>query len=348
MKRKEALLTAMHRELDLRKGQLHDPVESIYFGGGTPSVLEIHEIKAFLEQAGASFDLAKDLEVTLEANPDDLNKEKLTGLKEIGINRLSLGIQSFFDEDLVFMNRAHDSSQAIQALEMSFQYFQNVSIDLIYGLPGMNPERWVQNMEKAFNYPIKHLSSYALTVEPRTVLHHRIETGQCLPLSEELASSHFELLVIEAEKRGFVHYEISNFGKENWFSRHNTSYWKGAHYLGIGPSAHSFLGNSRSWNVSNNARYIKSLEAGTVPSEKEVLTPTDRANEMIMTGLRTIWGVSLSDLESELNSREMARLKKRAEKYLDRDLLKIDSGHLKVGKKGLFLVDGIASDLFIV
>ena len=285
-------------------------------------------------------------EITLEANPDDLSEDYLIELSKIGINRLSIGIQSFFEEDLQLMNRAHNSAEAKKCLELATKYFDNISLDLIYGIPVMSNEKWKQNIETALSFGIPHISSYALTVETKTALNKLIQTGKIEKPKDEVAEEHFQILVKTLENNGFIHYELSNFGKENYFSKNNSAYWLGKKYIGIGPSAHSYDGISRSWNVSNNTMYLKSLDENKLPNEIEILSKTDRYNEYIMTGLRTIWGVSLDRIEQEFGNEYLDYLHEQAQKFIDDDLLSIQNKILKPTQKGKFLTDGIASDLF--
>jgi len=351
MKKKEEMVLALAKELQLRKNELQNElkfseVETIYFGGGTPSVLTVDEIRFLIDTVREQYAVAQKPEITLEANPDDLSEENLIAFAEIGINRLSIGIQSFFEEDLKLMNRAHDSAQAIKCLEIATRYFDNISLDLIYGIPGMSNERWQQNIEMALSFGIPHISSYALTVEPKTALNKLIQTGKVASPNDEVAQEHFMILVETLEANGFVHYELSNFGKENYFSRNNSAYWLGKKYIGIGPSAHSYDGYSRSWNVANNALYLKSLQTDQLPNEVEKLTLEDRYNEYIMTGLRTIWGVSLVRIEQEFGAEYLNYLKQQSQKFIVDALLFITDDILKPTLKGKFLTDGIASDLF--
>jgi oxygen-independent coproporphyrinogen-3 oxidase len=292
------------------------------------------------------YNVVENPEITLEANPDDLSESYLLELKTIGVNRLSIGIQSFFEEDLKLMNRAHNSAEAQKCLEMATRFFDNISLDLIYGIPGMTNERWQQNIETALSFGIPHISSYALTVEPKTALNKLIQTGKVASPNDEVAQEHFMILVETLEKNEFVHYELSNFGKENYFSKNNSAYWLGKKYLGIGPSAHSYDGVSRSWNIANNALYLKAIQNDELPKEFEKLTLEDRYNEYIMTGLRTIWGVSMLRIEREFGSDYLDYLKKQSQKFIDDGLLSITDDLLKPTLKGKFLTDGIASDLF--
>jgi oxygen-independent coproporphyrinogen-3 oxidase len=320
--------------------------------------LQIAEIKLLTDSVYNNYNVAKNPEITLEANPDDLSKERIIELSKSPINRLSIGIQSFFEEDLTMMNRAHNSAEAKKCLEEATKYFDNISLDLIYGIPDssqngeqakqMSNEKWKQNIETALSFGIPHISSYALTVEPKTALHKLIQTGKIAQPKDEVAEEHFQILVKMLEKNGFIHYELSNFGKENYFSKNNSAYWLGKKYIGIGPSAHSYDGISRSWNISNNTIYLKSLEENKLPCETEILSKADRYNEYIMTGLRTIWGVSLDRIENEFGTAYLEYLTNQAQKFLDDNLLSIEENVLKATKKGKFLTDGIASDLFLI
>lgn len=347
MKKKEEMVLAIAKELQLRKNDFKkEVVETIYFGGGTPSVLTTTEIQFLIDEVYGNYKIAENPEITLEANPDDLSTDRIFELSKSPINRLSIGIQSFFEDDLQMMNRAHNSAEAKKCLEEATKYFDNISLDLIYGIPGMSNERWKENIETALSFGIPHISSYALTVEPKTALNKLIQTGKIAKPSDESAQEHFAILVEILEANGFVHYELSNFGKENYFSKNNSAYWLGKKYIGVGPSAHSYDGISRSWNVSNNSIYIKSILEDKLPNEVEVLSVTDRYNEYIMTGLRTIWGVDLNRIEAEFGSEYLNYLNKQSQKFLNDGLLVIDDGVLKPSPKGKFLTDGIASDLF--
>ena len=347
MKKKEEMVLALAKEIRLRKNESGDEnVETIYFGGGTPSVLTSAEIDFLIAAVYENYTVIENPEITLEANPDDLSSERILQLSKSKINRLSIGIQSFFEDDLKMMNRAHNATEAQRCLTEATKYFDNISIDLIYGVPGMSNEKWKQNIDIALSFGIPHISSYALTVEPKTALKKLIQTGKVAEPNDEVAQEHFMLLVEQLESKGFIHYELSNFGKENYFSKNNSAYWLGKKYIGIGPSAHSYDGITRSWNKANNPLYIKSILADRLPNEMEVLTTTDRYNEYIMTGLRTIWGISLERIESDFGSVYVTYLMKQAQKFVQDELLFIENGVLKPTKKGKFLTDGIASDLF--
>jgi oxygen-independent coproporphyrinogen III oxidase len=341
------MVLAIVKEIKMRKNEFeNDVVETIYFGGGTPSILEVSLITFLINEIYKHYKVSENPEITIEANPDDLTESRIIELSNNRINRLSIGIQSFFEDDLLMMNRAHNSEEAKKCLAMATQYFDNISIDLIYGIPNMSNQKWKQNIETALSFGIKHISSYALTVEPKTALKKLIESGKIASPKEEIAAEHFEILVETLEKNGFIHYELSNFGKENYFSKNNSSYWLGKKYIGIGPSAHSYNGENRSWNISNNALYLKSISENILPSETEILTQTDRYNEYIMTGLRTIWGVSLTKIENEFGEKYFTYLNQQSKRFLKDDLLFIENNILKPTKKGKFLCDGIASDLF--
>ena len=349
MKKKGEMVLALAKEIQMRTSEFKDEVvETIYFGGGTPSRLQIADLKLQIDTIYENYIVVQNPEITLEANPDDLSENYLIELSKIGINRLSIGIQSFFEDDLTMMNRAHNSAEAIECLKEATKYFDNISLDLIYGIPGMSNEKWKQNIETSLSFGIPHISSYALTVEPKTALSKLIQIGKIAKPKDKVAEAHFQILVETLEKNGFIHYELSNFGKENFFSKNNSAYWLGKKYIGIGPSAHSYDGVSRSWNVSNNSMYLKSLVENKLPNEIEILSITDRYNEYVMTGLRTIWGVSLDRIEEEFGNSYLKYLQKQSQKFLDDDLLFIEKNILKTTSKGKFLTDGIASDLFLV
>lgn len=357
MKKKDEMVLALVKELIMRAGEFkNEIVETIYFGGGTPSVLDISELKLLIDTVYQNYNVAENPEITLEANPDDLTTASVRAQSRtlfknyisIGINRLSIGIQSFFDDDLKLMNRAHNAEEALTTLIKATKHFDNISVDLIYGIPGLSNKRWKQNIEAVLSLGIPHISSYALTVEPKTALKKLIQTGKIAEPNDEVAQEQFVILVETLQAKGFIHYELSNFGKENYFSKNNSSYWLGKKYLGIGPSAHSYNGVSRSWNVANNSLYLKSIQENQLPNEIEVLSINDRYNEYIMTGLRTIWGVDLNRIESEFGMKTLTYLRKQAQKFLDDGLLSIDNHILKTTPKGKFLTDGIASDLFLL
>ncbi|MGB3151486.1 MAG: radical SAM family heme chaperone HemW [Maribacter sp.] len=365
MGKKEAMINALCKELKLRREEFKDEiVETIYFGGGTPSVLEAAEIELLINAVYKNYSVSENPEITLEANPDDLTSAPLSqrpdvtersrsdlllkNYKKVGINRLSIGIQSFFEEDLKLMNRAHSAKEATEALSLANRHFNNISIDLIYGMPNMTNQRWIKNIEKALTFKIPHISSYALTVEPNTALANFVKKGLIKPVDDEVAQEHFNILNETLSNAGYSCYEISNFGKPGFFSKNNSAYWQQKKYIGIGPSAHSFDGDRRGWNINNNPKYIKAIETGELPMEVEVLSLRDKYNEYVMTGLRTIWGVSISRIESEFGHKYREYLVLQAKKHLDEHLLYLDGDTLLTTQKGKFLADGIASDLFMV
>lgn len=359
LKKKDEMVLALAKEIEMRKSEFQDEVvETIYFGGGTPSILEISDLKLLIEAVYSNYKVVENPEITVEANPDDLSKERIIELSNNKINRLSIGIQSFFEDDLKLMNRAHNSAEAKECLKFATQYFDNISVDLIYGIPDpshngeqakqMSNEKWLQNIETALSFNIPHISSYALTVEPKTALHSFIQKGIIAQPDDEVAQEHFQILVDKLSENDFIHYELSNFGKENYFSKNNSSYWLGKKYIGIGPSAHSYDGEKRGWNVSNNALYLKSIFENKLPSETEILSKTDRYNEYVMTGLRTIWGISLDRIETEFGKTYLDYLNQQAAKYIEDHLIFVDENILRTTKKGKFLSDGIASDLFLL
>ena len=348
MKKKDELVLALIKELSLRQKEISEPVETIYFGGGTPSVLTHIEIESLLNCIYELFEVVENPEITLEANPDDLIPERIIELASSRINRLSIGIQSFYDDDLQMMNRAHNAAEAWVCLQMAAKYFDNISIDLIYGIPGMSLEKWQSNVQKALSAGISHISSYALTVEPKTALSKLISVGSIPAPDDAVAHEHFMKLVEILEQHGFIHYELSNFGKPGFFSKNNSAYWLGKKYLGVGPSAHSFDGTNRSWNIANNTIYIKKITENMLPHEVEKLSLNDRYNEYVMTGLRTIWGVSLEKIDKEFGKDFLSYLLENAEVFVQNGKLTVEDGILKTTLKGKFFCDGIASDLFMI
>ncbi len=349
LKYKEAMIEALCKELVLRKDEFSEvTVETIYFGGGTPSLLSLEELQNIIAVVYQEYKVIATPEITLEANPDDLTEEKIIALSKSPVNRLSIGIQSFFEEDLEMMNRAHNAKEAQLCLTIAKQYFDNITIDLIYGIPGMSMERWQQNIEYALAHKIPHISCYALTVEPQTALEKLIEKGRVAPVKDSLALAHFEYLIEALEKEGFEHYEFSNFGKSEYYSKNNTAYWLGKKYIGIGPSAHSYNGKDRSWNINNNIKYIKAITENELPSEIEELTTEDRYNEYVMTGLRTKWGVSLTRIKEEFGIKYQEYISAQMQYHLKEKVLNLDKDILTITKRGKFLSDGIAADLFFV
>ena len=341
--RKNELIAALLKELDLRQNYLqNEAVETIYLGGGTPSLLEVSDLEKLLGSIWKNFSTSPSTEITLEANPDDISEEKIREWLDTGINRLSIGVQSFFEEDLLWMNRAHNAKQAKDSLELACRHFKNITVDLIYGTPMLTDDKWEKNVEKILSFDIPHISCYALTVESKTALQKMIKLGKTEDVNPDKQSDQFLLLMRWLKDAGYEHYEISNFAKPGFISRHNSSYWRGKKYLGIGPSAHSFDGASRQWNISNNNLYIGSIEKGIIPYDKEILTPTQQLNEYIMTSLRTMEGLDLNQVEKVFGH----QLRTGSRKFIERGLMTQDKGHLKLTKEGKLLADGIAAELF--
>lgn len=342
---KPAVLEAMHKELGERATELNGTtVETIYFGGGTPSQLTDAELKTFIDQARALFTVTPDAEVTMEVNPDDVDAERLAAWKSIGITRLSIGVQSFREERLQFMGRAHDATQSRESLRLiSEAGFASWTMDLIYGLPGMTMDEWNEQLDTALSFAPPHISAYCLTAESRTALDHQVNKGLVTMPGDADQATQFERLIERLEGAGYVQYEISNFGQPGHFSRHNSSYWKGVPYLGIGPSAHSYNGTKRRWNVSHNLRYAQGIAAGTTYWEEETLTPVQVTNEALLTGLRTSWGVELSALPLDLLEARSPTVVH----YRSQGLLEHRDGRLVLTKAGRAFADRIASDLFL-
>ena len=356
---KAPLLAALSAEIDLVSGRTavengqpylqHQPVETVYFGGGTPSLLEEAELQRILQQLRASFPILPGAEITFEANPDDITTNRLTMWKAAGINRLSLGVQSFYDSELRWMNRVHNATQSLQALHLAREAgFENITIDLIYGTPLLSDEQWEHTIRQAVELNIPHLSCYALTVEPSTALHDRIRRKKSPDVNPEKQAVQFLLLMNRLQAAGYEHYEISNFAKPGMQSRHNTAYWQGRHYLGLGPSAHSFNGVSRQWNVANNARYIASLKRGELPAETEVLTPTQQLNEYIMTSLRTSKGLDLIHVDQAFGQKAVHHISHLIQKYQHTGKVVQQNSLLQLTSEGKLFADGIAADLFVV
>lgn len=350
---KGAFLNALLRELELRRDYLGDvTIQTLYLGGGTPSLLEEEELNRLFEHIYRLYRVAPDAEVTLEANPDDLTEAKITALRQTPVNRLSIGIQSFADADLQFMNRAHNSGEAQRCIEMALKAgFYDLSLDLIYGTPGMSDQQWATNIETVLAFDVPHLSCYCLTVEPQTALDHFVKKGKARPVDDAQAARQLEYLMKRLETAGYEHYEISNFAKPGRYSRHNTSYWTGEPYLGVGPSAHSFNGVSRQWNVANNARYIRALEPETPDWEAlfelETLTPEQRYNEYVMTSLRTQWGCNLARIRAIDAGFEVYFLNEMAP-FLEDGTVQRSEEVFFLTRKGKFVGDYVASELFWV
>ena len=349
---KDELIAAMIKEIHLVTEKANhssekELCETIYFGGGTPSLLSIKELNNILASLFSKFEIAKDAEITLEANPDDITAEKLQLWKKVGINRLSVGVQSFLDQELVWMNRAHSSADSLRCIdEIKNAGFSDYSIDLIYGSPLLNNQDWLNTIDTVINKNIPHISCYALTVEPKTALHKMIAQNKKESVDAEKQAEQFVLLMNQMEQAGYEHYEISNFSKPGMRSKHNSSYWQGKKYYGFGPAAHSYDGIKRKWNVSNNALYIQSLKKNSIPSEEETLTSTQSINEYIMTSLRTIEGLDLEKINSLFGTNHINQLLNASKKYIQSEKIIQQNNRLILTKQGKLFADGIAADLF--
>lgn len=343
------VIAAMHREIVLRKDFISSPVNTIYFGGGTPSLLSSETIAQLLETVHQHFSISPEAEITLEANPDDISPARALAWKQAGINRISLGIQSFRNQWLQWMNRAHHAEQSVQAIkDLQAAGFNNISIDLIFGMPEQTLEAWKEEIETALQFGIPHLSCYALTPEPKTALWHMIESGKTLQIDSDQQARMFLLLMEQLEHAGYEHYEISNFALPGNRSRHNSAYWKRIPYLGIGPSAHSYNGDERMWNIKNNSLYQKAIEEGKLPLTGEKLSPAEQWNEFIMIALRTREGIDLTEVENRWGKKEVDQLLQDAIGKRERQLLQFENNHLRLTREGKLLADQIAADFFRV
>lgn len=344
-----AILPLIEKELSIRTGYLTDKkIETIYFGGGTPSLLKKEEIKRLLNLIYSSFDVSPMAETTFEANPDDLTPEYLENLFSIGVNRLSIGIQSFSDTDLKFMGRRHNARQAVDAvINAQTVGFNNISVDLIYGIPGMSFQQWHENLERVFSLKVQHLSAYHLTFHEGTLLWSNLQKGVFTEVEEDDSYRQFEELVSESEKHDFIQYEISNFALADYYSIHNSSYWKQIEYLGLGPSAHSFNKTTRHWNPSDIAAYSKAIRLGNIAGEFELLTLTDKFNDYLITGMRTIWGIDKEYIVNEFGDQIMHHLEKNVQRLLPSGIIEERNNHFYITKKGIFITDKILSELFL-
>jgi len=344
----QPMVDALIVEMKLQKDYLQkEKITSIYFGGGTPSLLSIEQLELLFNNIYLLFIVDEQAEITLEANPDDLTKEKIYLLKQTPVNRLSIGIQSFFEEDLKWMNRVHNSQQAMDSIQLAKDAgFKNITIDLIYGMPNLTDENWKTNIDTAMSFGIDHISSYALTVEPQTALGHFIKQKKMSPLNEEQSARQFEILIDTLQQNNFEQYEISNFARNKKYAVHNSAYWKNEMYLGIGPSGHSFNKISRSWNIANNAKYIQAIEANKPAFETEVLSIENQLNEYVMTGLRTIWGCDLQHIEKTFGKQFSENILPKIKQKESDGLIEINETNFKLTRKGKLFADGIASELF--
>jgi oxygen-independent coproporphyrinogen-3 oxidase len=343
---KEEMVSALLKEMEMQREYLSgETIETIYFGGGTPSLLSSAQLESLLVGVSKNFTLAQSLEITLEANPDDLSPLLLMDLRAIGFNRLSIGIQSFDESVLIFFNRAHNAAQSITCIENARQAgFDNISIDLIYSIPQQSLAEWKENIVKAISLRPEHISAYALTIEDKTVLGHRQKKGLLKPLAENESAFQVELLIVELEGAGYNQYEISNFCRPGFYSKHNTSYWQQKKYVGLGPSAHSYDGITRQWNVANNHAYLNSIKKGALSFEKEVLTRSNKINEYIFTTLRTKWGCSVPYLTEVF---DFTLDQRKLDKYTKQGLLRTENRTIFLTAKGKLLADHIAMDLFV-
>lgn len=347
MKYKEPYVAALIREMELRKGYLeNEPIETIYFGGGTPSQLHRDDFERIFEALYRLFPVANCLEITLEANPDDMTPDYVRSLRSLPFNRISMGVQSFQEKDLRFLNRRHNREQAFQAVALCKENgLTNISIDLMYGLPQQTLQEWEQNLEEAIALDIPHLSAYHLIYEEGTALYKQLQAGQIRPIDEEWSVTFFSTLIDKLGATGYEQYEISNFARPGYYSKHNSSYWTGRKYLGLGPSAHSYNETNREWNPSSLSLYLKGIERGTPDTETEQLEANTRYNDFIITRLRTMWGLRLADLETLFGPEKRRYCEKQAAPYLKQGLLNLKEGVLSLSRNGIFVSDGIMSDL---
>ena len=349
LRHRDEMVASICKEIDLQQDFLTDKkLTTIYFGGGTPSLLETSEINQILERLSKNYTWEDNIEITLEANPDDITSDKISKLKAGGVNRLSIGIQSFIDTELLASNRAHNSNESLRAVQICQDAgIDNLSIDIIYGMPGSNQETWQYNIDKALELDVDHISSYALTVEPKTALEHMVKKGKIHLPEEIVVSRQYLQLIHSLTTAGYDHYEISNFAKPKKYAVHNTNYWRSVPYLGLGPSAHSYQPTFRQWNINNNAKYIESISRGIVPLEREQTKYADQFNEYIMTRLRTMWGIDLVELENTFSS-QLSNVHRDIAEYVESRHVILKDNHYRLTPEGRLLADRIASDLFLV
>ncbi|WP_270089249.1 radical SAM family heme chaperone HemW [Sphingobacterium sp. SYP-B4668] len=350
LKYKSEMLEALQQELSFRKRDWGTTqISSIYFGGGTPSILEADDIQRLIDHVGQHYEIATNAEITLEANPDDLDIKKIKGLRNTSVNRFSIGIQSFFEEDLQWMNRAHNAAEADASIKrVQDAGFENITADLIYGYPLLTDTKWKQNIDQLCSYDIPHISAYSMTVEPQTALDHFIKNGKSPAMNETQSANQFEILIEKLNGVGFDHYEISNFAKAGHYAVHNSSYWKGDSYMGIGPSAHSFFGDTRCWNIANNAQYIKGIFDKTPLLETEYLSLENKVNEYIMTSLRTIWGMDIDKIKTDFGTEVFTKIVENIAPFVSSGEVELKKQHYYLTSKGKLIADHIASELFFV
>jgi oxygen-independent coproporphyrinogen-3 oxidase len=347
---KNELITSLVSEIELRKTYFSSEIiETIYFGGGTPSILDVSDLEKIIHAVHKNFKVADKIELTLEANPDDLQKEKINAFSKIGVNRLSIGIQSFFDEDLLFMNRTHNGSEAVSSIHNALESgIDNLSVDLIFGYPLLSDKKWAHNVDTVLEMNIPHLSCYAMTVEPHTAFSSFIQSKKMAPMDADQSAKQYEYLMNRLNENGYEHYEISNYAKPGKRAQHNSSYWKGISYLGIGPSAHSYNGSCRQWNIANNANYIQGIQSKNPLIELEVLTDEQIINESIMIGLRTIEGYNYSSIINQFTNEQKAAFEHTKNQYLSQELIKENNHIITLTQQGKLLADHIAADFFLV
>ncbi len=345
----EEMVEAICREIVLRKNYLSDEkIESIYFGGGTPSLLNETQLLNLIGVVHENFDVVANAEITLEANPDDLSKENLLIFKTSGINRLSIGIQSFHQQDLILINRAHNVEQALMCVkDAKAAGFENISIDLIYGLPNMSDDDWRRNLEIAFRLEVDHFSCYSLTIEPKTALAKMIQQHKVSDIDDAQSARHFEMLMEQTAIHNYEHYEISNFARHKKYSRHNTSYWQRKKYLGVGPSAHSYDGDTRQWNVYNNSIYMRALKNSEIPFEREELSEKDKLNEYLLTTLRTMWGMNLDFVKNNFGNDAAVELEKKLSLLINEQLVEVQANNFILTRKGKYFADKVSLQLFV-
>ena len=348
LKSKDLIIKSITDEIILKAKFNKEVIETIYFGGGTPSILDLNDFEKILNSIFKNHKIGADPEITLEANPDDLSKVKLKNLKKQSINRLSIGVQSFVEKELKLMNRAHDSNKAIKSIEMSKLIFDNISVDLLYGLPDSSVDTLNYNIDILTKFNVNHISSYAITLEPKTALEKYVKKGLVELPDDNIVFDQFIYVNKELIANNYINYELSSFAKPNFFSKNNTAYWKRKKYIGIGPSAHSYDGINRSWNISNNKKYVDQINSGNLYYKTEKLSKIDHYNEYIMTGLRTMWGISLGYIENKFDKQFKNYFLKNVKKYVDQNLIKINDDVYKTTESGRFLADGIASELFMI
>lgn len=341
----DAIVEAICQEIEMRKSECSEPVETIYFGGGTPSFVPVEAISRIIQTIQQHYPIEKITELTLEANPDDINIAQLKAWKDAGVTRLSIGVQSFYDNDLKWMNRAHTGQEAETSIQLAIENGFEVSIDLIFGLPESKEEQWRFNLIKANALGVHHLSCYGLTLEENTAWKKLIDKGKYAPANDQLTAAHFEWTMEFLSRYGWQHYEISNYCQPGYMAKHNTSYWQQKHYLGFGPSAHSFNGHERQWNVADNAAYIEAIGKGTLPAEKEVLSKENKINEYIMTGMRTQWGIDLLEL-AKMGGRNAA-FNEQLQKHLNSKMVEQTGQIVRLTNKGKVYADAIAADFFV-